>query len=436
VQRRRRRWPFILAGVLAFFAAAVAIVYEPFLRKMVREQALAHGVELRCATVSYRLGTLALGGCVARLAGIDGIEVGLGNVDVDLAGVKPLAVHARGVDADLTGDARVLVPAVQRWLARHPSVRDIAVEAEDVRVAWLHAVAERDVSVKGASATVEPGGRIGSVRMQRLTVSGIELGPAAAQWDDRHGAARFALGETLDTAPLVVTASFTAPPHAQLALAKMPVARLAARFGASLPVDKLIAGMRIDARFGARPLEDEITGKLAAEFDGYLPPHPAEIDPFLHGTAGTVTSNFTLSADRAALALRDVELTLGSIVLRGTGDVRRVPNDVDIAASLRGSLACATLADIVVTRQIGGPLGSIAGDIAASGITGGVTFGFDFAAHAADLSAAKLTPVVGLGCGIKSLDRLIPALAGQLPKLLPSDLPEIRLPTVPFLPRL
>ncbi len=432
VRRRRRvRWPFYLLGFFAFVAAAAAIVYDPLLRHVVREQALANGVELRCHDVRYRLGTLSLRACQARLVGVGALELRAASIVVDLDRTEPLAARVQGVDLDLAGPAPALWSSISAWAARYPRVVSVPLEAEDVRLAWHGAADAVDVSAAIDTASLEGALHRARARFGRFAVAGLELGPLDTGWDGDRANVDLALGSAKLSPPLRLSLELGAKTRASLAIERIALARLAAPFGVAIPIDALTVAGRASLDF--TDLEGEAAGALEASFDGWLPPHPAEIDPFLAGKPPALATNLLLAADRRSLALRDTTVAIGAITLKGGGNVRRDREHALLTLSLRSSLSCAELGNVLARLRLGGELGALAGTLIATGVAGSVSFGVDLEASSADVAGAKLTPVVALGCGIKSLDRLLPDLARTLPAVLPKvELPPLELPHLPF----
>src|SRR5690606_30595429 len=119
--------------------------------------------------------------------------------------------------------------------------------------------------------------------------------------------------------------------------------------------------------------------------------------------------------------------------LAGAGTIDRHGDEAAIAMTLKGSLGCADLAAAATRTHVQGELGRVLGGLAGKALQGSVGFTVTLEADTANLLAAKVRPVIGVGCGLRPLS------IDDLPKL--PDLPELpdelpKLPKLPGLPEL
>src|SRR5690606_24932783 len=104
----------------------------------------------------------------------------------------------------------------------------------------------------------------------------------------------------------------------------------------------------------------------------------------------------------------------------------RHPDHAKIDLDLRGNLPCDSLAGAAAESELGKvlgkTLGKMAGQAAKKVIGGSVAVRVRIDADTRDLPGAKVTPSIGIGCGLKQLKIDI-----ELPKLppLPSGIPAL-----------
>jgi hypothetical protein len=154
-----------------------------------------------------------------------------------------------------------------------------------------------------------------------------------------------------------------------------------------------------------RPIE----GTAAVNLAGYVPPHPIELDGILFGDRTTVTTRFTLAADRDSAKLADFSVTAGSLKLTGEGTVARAVaaggalDHAVLDLRVSGAVACSILTRSAVTAHLGKLGGDLLGDLAKRALTGSVAVTVLVAADTRDLAAARISPSARVGCKLRLL---------------------------------
>jgi hypothetical protein len=187
-------------------------------------------------------------------------------------------------------------------------------------------------------------------------------------------------------------------------------------------------------------------GEAKLVLDGWIPPHPVELDGFVFGKTTTVESQMTFAADGKRVDLTGTRITAGRFTLSGGGTLTREETALTLALDLAGALPCDALAAAAAESRLGRLLGremGVKGGNAARQVVGGsVSVRILVNGTTADLANAKVTRSIGIGCGLKplTLEELLRIGEGLLPtelSHLPDELERITgVPkgTVPALP--
>jgi hypothetical protein len=175
-----------------------------------------------------------------------------------------------------------------------------------------------------------------------------------------------------------------------------------------------------------------VTGDLSATLDGYIPPHPRELDGFVFGKVTTFDTKLSVSEQRERVDLSESKVVAGAFQLKGSGSVVREKDHGRILLTLGGNLPCDALAGATADSYLGKAFGGLAGQVAKRLVGGSVGVTVKVDASTDDLPAAKVTREIGIGCGLKplsigglDLSKLrIPPMPSSLPPL-PSGLPPL-----------
>jgi len=180
--------------------------------------------------------------------------------------------------------------------------------------------------------------------------------------------------------------------------------------------------------FANRQGTGPVTGHMAVTLDGYVPPHPPELDGFVFGKATTWNSDFKVSEDRKSVALAPSTVKAGAFELKGKGVVERHPDHARIRFEYQGFLGCAALAGAALQTHLGQVLSKLPKFMAKQTLQGSVGVTIKIDADTRDLENAKVLKLIGIGCGLKPLRlptpeeletfaRELPGFVGALPSL-------------------
>src|SRR5262249_38963527 len=147
-------------------------------------------------------------------------------------------------------------------------------------------------------------------RATQASVSGVDVGTVGAVWTSA-GDARVDLGfGATDPSAAPVTASIATravPPTARITLPPTDLGKLAAPLDVKLPPGVMASGPA-DLVFPKGLEPGNLTGHIASRLDGFVPPHPVELDGFLFGSTTLFSTDVDVSADRTSVDLRNTRV--------------------------------------------------------------------------------------------------------------------------------
>lgn len=427
-----------MLAMLALLAGGLVVASPALVRRAVLSAAASRGVVLDDVTVAFDLRGVTLTDVRARLAQAPGVRIRAARVRVDVAlpvlapvrsRVEGVEVEAEGwgaalsllerLDGPLLREAPVQIVGAARVVLRRlgdpgadkapPGASpidgagrvsfDVAVDASGVELAPGHAtLAGVDATVVGlpapvhlAAAAADLGPRRAALAAAKLSISGVtvpardvtaELDGSNAHVVIRDGARELAADIAFDAARGA----------ARVDLAPRPVADLAALAGIAVTETFVVGGT---VELVSRPPSATVQVSL----EGFVPPHPRELDGIVFGKTTTVRATATLGVD-PDVVLRDVELKAGALALRGDGDVRVATRTLRL--DLRGSLACSELAASAAGARLG-VLGPLAGALARTALGGTIAVRVGVEIGADDLAHPRVVPSVAGRCRLGPL---------------------------------
>jgi hypothetical protein len=270
-------------------------------------------------------------------------------------------------------------------------------------------------------------------------------------WTAKQSSVALGLGESeLEKAPLRLDADLSAPkPRVTATLAPIALDRLAGPFAVALPIRGVTASATLTLDFPSREATLPESGLVNLTLDGWIPPHPPELDGFVFGRTTTVASKLTFAPDGKTLTLSETTVTAGKFTLTGGGTLTRKPDELEVALALNGALPCDALASAAAESRLGRLLGRVSGQkggkLARQVVGGTVAVRVTVQGTTKDLAGAKVDRSIGIGCGLRPLtledlralgDTLLATdlakLSSELEKL--TGLPKGTLPVPPPLP--
>jgi len=437
-----------IAGLLA----AAFFLVGPLMHDRIVEEARKRGVEIAFNGVHFWWWSAAIEGARFRLIGVPGIEGQARTIDVSLSSFEPTQIAASGVTVDVQGSAMDLAFGLGEWTKNHPDAYRLPVTASEVSVSWSEAVTDPPwLVVEGGALTHSASGVAFNAR--KATLSGIDVGTVGATWSTEGAQVKLGFG-TADPGAAPLTASImtaAVPPTAHVTLSPTNLEKLGAPLGVHIPVSGVVASGTADLVF-ARGLDaGPINGRVAARLDGFVPPHPVELDGFLFGSTTVFSSDLAVSADRTSIDLKRTRVQAGAFELAGGGHIARSGGQVvanrggrqpahpggpgvywaRIGLDLAGNLPCAAIAQSAATAHTDTFLGQLVGSAARHTIDGSVSVRVKIDADSRDLRTARVDRTIGVGCGLGPLKDAGEKFLGTLPRrvldlanALPLPLPE------------
>jgi hypothetical protein len=437
--------------MVAVLLGAVAYVLIPrYITREAIRRAREHGIELELGTLDYGWEWAHISGAKARLVGVNGVLLRIDQlvVDLDRANVTRLDFVGLAVEAD--GSLPALLLEVSAWTKRFPSAYTLPLSARKVSVAWRPDAGRPPwLEIEGATVATSPAGTV--VVAEHTRVAGIDVGRSGTTWTAKQSSIALGLGESeLEKAPLRLDADLSVPkPRVTATLAPMALERLAGPFAVALPVKGVTVNATLTLDFPSREASLPESGLVKLTLDGWIPPHPPELDGFVFGRTTLVESKLAFAPDGKTLTLSESSVTAGKFVLKGGGTMTREPSELKVSLTLDGALPCDALASAAAESRLGRLLGRLSGQkggkLAKQVVGGTVGVQVKVEGSTKDIAGAKVTRTIGIGCGLRPLtlddlralgDTLLAAdlqkLSSELEKV--TGLPKGSLPVLPGLP--
>jgi hypothetical protein len=368
-------------------------------------------------------------------------------VNVELDGSELARLALEGVDAKAEGPLPAVALELGAWSKRFPNAYALPMSASGISVTWRpSSVEEPWLALTGGTLAKTSAGT--AFAAEKARVAGADIGRVGATYAATGSSVALGFGETeLSKAPLRVDAEQAPRPKVTLTLAPVPLERLAGPFAMALPVKDVVGSGKVTFDFASRDSMVPTGGHARLELEGYVPPHPVELDGFVFGDTTLLETDFRVGANLDDLRLEHTSVTAGKFVLSGSGNVTHEAEGARVRLDLRGALPCDSLASAAAESRLARLLGRAAGrkgGIAAFRLIGGsVAVRVQVEASTAHLPDAKVERSIGIGCGLKPLtledlralgDELFRGDLSKLPEELGKLLPPGPLPIPSRLP--
>lgn len=405
---RPRRWlkPVLLVGavglsVVGFGLTYVALNFDNLVQGSVKNKAKERGFGIRAGEVKSQ-------GLLPWQKGKPGITV----TDVKLVGEEhpELEVEADSVVIDLGGrfpsyepksikveNAYINSPDIPSLIALEKSAKSGTLSKTPFKLTNARlrvASISKAVPVTVVGRATEISGDRGAIRFSDVTLElpipfvDLKLGPASAD-------VTRADGKTTVVFDSLKQASFSLDDAAKTAtvdLTPMASGEIDKLLGTDLPEMKVSGNASVDVSQEAGP-----SGTFAGVLDGYVPPHPRELNGIVFGGKTKVNGNFHI--EDKTIKLDSLALEAGSFKLAGTGNVTLV-NGGFMTLEMKGSVPCADLASSAIGSHLGATAGLISGALASGRLTGSVSVTVKVEAKLTDIEHAKVIPSAFVGCKV------------------------------------
>jgi ADP-dependent NAD(P)H-hydrate dehydratase / NAD(P)H-hydrate epimerase len=396
----------VFVGIVAL-AIGVFVLLPRYIESEVKRQAAERGVELEVGSLEFGWQWVTLHDTKARLTGVSVLSLHFDKVAVELDGSKLVGLTLEGVEAKAQGSLPNVALEIGAWSKRFPNAYALPLTATGISAAWRpNPIEEPWLLLSGGSLAKASAGT--AFAAEKARVAGADIGRVGATYSATATSVALGFGETeLAKAPLRLDAEQTPRPKVTLTLAPVPLERMAGPFAMALPVKNVVGSGSVTFDFASRDSTIPTGGHARLELEGYIPPHPVELDGFVFGDVTTLETDLRFGAKYDEVALENTSVTAGKFVLKGSGNITRQAEAARVTLDLKGALPCDALASAAAESRLGRLLGRTAGrkgGIAALRLVGGsVTVRVQIDASTANLPDAKVVRSIGIGCGLKPL---------------------------------
>lgn len=385
----------VLAGVAAF------ALWPALARRIVDTAAGAHGLQLQYDDLELRWGRVRITNATVAMQNVSGLTARVPRVDVTLDGLTPTRVKADGAEVRVVGSAAALVIDLSRWSRDHARTLSFPLQSSNVQLAWQEN--ERAAPwLRMIGATVDPRQGGGALVADSVRLGPVPAGAVEVEWNAGPGTVTFSVGPkgSAQRPVTLVVEHQASPPVAHATLQPVPLLALASPLGLDLGADKAAsAAAKLD--FELPQADGPVRGRAELTLQGYVPPHPRELDGIVFGNETKVATAFDISSDRQRVQLTDMTVQAGAFAVKGGGSVTDAGDHANIALDLQGAIACSLLAQSAVKVAVPGILGQLVGDAANRSLTGTVAVRITVQADSRNLQQAQVNPSVGIGCGLR-----------------------------------
>lgn len=397
----------IVTGVVAILVG-IKLLLPGYVEKRVVAEAKARGIDLTPGKVGFGWQWVQLEGATAKLIGAPSFEAKLGLVDVQLQNFEPKLVEVSNVSVGVSGSLPKVLLELGEWTKNNPTAFDAPLVASRVNVKVAEAPAAAPwLELSGGFLTRTVAGAAFSAASCKL--SGIELGKVGAGFSKTGGDVSIGFGDqSTQAAPLRLDASVGPTGGSmKLTLAPTKIGLLGQSLGIPVPLPDVKVSTTAELSFPPTLTGGELKGKLSTKLEGFVPPHPPELDGFVFGDVTTFDSDFTVDAARSRVTLTNSKVRAAKFELKGGGNIVRDGLDATVDFDLKGTLPCDALAGAAAESRLGQLLGRVSGKqgkrTALAIVRGEVSVEVGIKARASDLLNAKLTQKIGVGCGLRPL---------------------------------
>ena len=457
-QRKRTSKIWIGLGLLLglVLAAGVTLLVAlravgPWLQQRAVDEARARGIQLEIGRFEWGLDGLTLTDCRVTLVGVDGVGATVQRIDASvLIGLGRTTIEQLDIDtvaAELTGSPAALGLALSDWTRRYPQAYSTRARAKNVSMTWRNS-SDQEPWLQLSNAVIEPQEAGGVLHAQSAKLGHADLGSIGAQWTQDDAAVALGLGEAnLQAAPVRIQVTYAAArPTLNVQLAPTPLRHLNRAFALTLADRDIVVSGETQLALAKGDAAEPVSGLLKLRLEGYVPPHPVELDGFVFGNTTLFESQLHVSLDRQQIRLDQTRVTAGAFALLGQGMVVRKDDSAELSLELRGNIGCAALAGAAAETRLGAAFGKWARRLANAALQGSVSVTVKISANSSNLEQARVARIIGVGCGLNPLDlsalqdfdlpmlRNLPPLDELLPELPPrAKLPEslLKLPPLP-----
>lgn len=394
----------VLVGLMGVALLYVTLRFDAILRDRITAEAKECGMQLEFDGVEssgilpWQSGEpkVLLKNAKLKSEEAPGVEISVKKLSVPLKGTFPAysPKHVTGSDVDIVAPDLSSLAAFERS-AKSGKASKTPANVEGVKVTIQRVAESLPISVIARADRVDTGD--GKVQFKNVTlevpdpVFNRKIGPFSAE---------------IERVEDITWARFAEYPFARVGVqddgskAKVQAGptdsgQVGQKLGLDLPPMNITGEVEAQLK-GA----DAMTGTFNITLDGYVPPHPREINGILHDNKTKVSGK--LRYTEPAIFFDDLVVVSGGLTLKGKGKIDWAAGGV-LSMNLSGAVACSALASSVVSDRLGGLAGVITGELSRGRLTGSVGINVDINAKVTELKNLNISPRASIGCKVSLL---------------------------------
>lgn len=398
---RRGRVLVIVVVTLAVLVVGAGLAYRPFVQWWILREALARGFQLEFADFSYDRDRylVMLRKVHVRMIGIPQVDVHCDELEVELYELNPLRIQLTGAVVDVTGSPDELQPLLVSFSKEHAESTRLPLTmkgefryggAEQPLIAFTGEVlspGDGDISFTGGFRVQDM--KLGTLAVRRSKENKVDAG----------------FGLNMSEKPIVnVNLDASAVPFkGSVTFAPQKVDDVCRTF--ALPVPKGFGGASVEGSLsfvldGAMPSKPH-HGVASFVVNGWVPPHPRELDGIVFGKTTKFNASLELLPDLGEVRFTQATVDAGALHLAGKGNAVRDGASARTKMDLSGNVACSELGASAIGSRMQGFVGDILRGVARATVGGTVNIRVMIDADTKALSNAKVDQAVDIGCRLR-----------------------------------
>jgi len=327
------------------------------------------------------------------------VDVRCDELVVDLQDTEPQRVQCKGGSVDVTGASEELQPRLLSFAKAHEkSVRLPILFSGEIRYG------DRDNPVVALSGDVKSPGDgdfafEGTVRLGQTKFGALSFHRTK---DDKVD---MGFGLTLSDKPVIhLTFDAAAVPFkGTVSFEAQKIDDVCRAF--SLPIPKGLSGSTVEGSV-TFTLDGQLPstphhGTGAFVLNGWVPPHPRELDGIVFGKTTKLGTTFEVLPDLSEVRFPKATVDAGALHLEGKGNAVRDGFSAVAKMDLKGAVACSELGASAIGSRISGVVGTILRQVTRMTVGGTVNIRVQVEVDTKTLSEAKVDQAVDIGCRLR-----------------------------------
>lgn len=400
--RQRPRIFQIFVIIVLLFAMIVTIgfaTHRTIIRDWIIKDARERGFVLDFADFTLQPDLVELSRVSVTMIGVPGIEARFETLRVHLQDLEPLKIEGEKSIVDVNGSPDELQQGLVEFAKTHQDSVQLPLMFDgEFRYGTGGkpiVLLNGNVESPGDGALAFGGTfqiwetKLGSLSMRRSKDNKVDVG----------------LGLLLSDKPVVSVAldASAIPFKGSVTFASQKVDDVCRAF--AMPIPKGFDGAFVEGSVsfvidGALPSTPH-HGTGAFVVNGWVPPHPRELDGIVFGKTTKLGAVFEVAPDLGAVRFIKASVDAGALHLEGKGTVVRDGLSARTKMDLAGNVPCTELGASAVGSRVRGFVGDLLQGVARKAMGGNVKVRVTVDADSKNLPAAKVDQAVEIGCRLR-----------------------------------